>query len=684
MTAPYRPEIDGLRAIAVCAVVAYHAGLSPAHKPLSGGFLGVDIFFVISGYLITSIILRALANGSFTFAHFYERRARRILPALFVVIAATIPFAAFYMTSGPLKDYARSAISAVLFSSNFRFWLEDGYFAEINAVKPLLHTWSLAVEEQFYLLFPVLLWGLVRHTAASTRAVVMTGLITASFAWAVFASDFYPQAAFYLLPARGWELLAGAMLAKFELDRGRHIRRRWLDRVMVPAGLAMIAYALFVFDDHISHPSYATLVPVAGTMIVLWFARPGEFVTDLLSSRPAVTLGLISYSLYLWHFPIFAFANMASLEPQTYFDRLWQIALALVLAAVTYRYIEKPARNAAVVPLGRLAPATAGVAALLVAIQWSIIAHDGLPHRFGDASKMIAEATSRSLRQNGRQCSRQPIAGRCRFSSDPPSAITLINIGDSHAMNLGPGLLNLAKARGWNYEDIATGGCPYIVGGMLERPGARRSMCQKHVAEAQAMLLSLPPSLLVISGRFPRYLSGRPFDNQEGGVESGDTDLGMVADPARANGRSLRQLIEDSILDLLNAGHSVVLVYPFPEAGWHIPRRVVSALRRSLLTRGEQSVAELDITTSSAVYRDRTRQIREIFDGLGDRQRLHRVVSEDLFCSRQTGRCRTLDAGGLFYADSNHLAPRAARLVVEKIGLALPKTIEPASSPAAR
>jgi peptidoglycan/LPS O-acetylase OafA/YrhL len=331
----YRPEIDGLRALAVLPVILFHAGLSL----FSGGFIGVDVFFVISGYLIASLILEELEQGQFSLRRFYMRRARRILPALMALILATIPFAYLWLLPWQYEDYAQSLLAVMGFVSNILFWRESGYFAADSLEKPLLHTWSLAVEEQFYLAIPillVLLWRVRRH-----RLVAIT-MVAACFSLALcdYASRAMPAANFYLIPTRAWELLVGVLCAVWQRFNGR------LENSAASLlGLAMIAYAVFAFDDQMRLPSVYTLVPVLGAALVLLFAHGSARGAQILSWRPLVGLGLISYSVYLWHHPLIAFARIrgaAGMEAQT-IGML--IGLSLALGALSWRFIEQPFRN---------------------------------------------------------------------------------------------------------------------------------------------------------------------------------------------------------------------------------------------------------------------------------------------------------------------------------------------------
>ena len=333
----HRREIDGLRAVAVLPVILFHAGF----QMFSGGFVGVDIFFVISGYLITSILIEELAAGKLSILRFYERRARRILPALFTVMAACIPFAWFMMLPNRFKDFSESLIAVVFFGSNILFWRESGYFEPAVDLKPLLHTWSLAVEEQFYLLFPLLLLVLWRFGRTTSVGVIVTiavvSLLISEVGWR------YAQTAnFYLAPSRAWELLAGSICAFVLTGRAQRT-----SNLLSLVGLALILGSVFVYDERTPFPSLYALAPVGGTVLIVLFAGNGTWVARLLSTPILVGIGLISYSAYLWHQPIFAFARIGGVDPG---DGLVMGGLALAsfgLAWVTWAFVEQPFRNRA-------------------------------------------------------------------------------------------------------------------------------------------------------------------------------------------------------------------------------------------------------------------------------------------------------------------------------------------------
>ena len=335
----YRPEIDGLRAVAVVPVILYHAGFAP----FSGGYVGVDVFFVISGYLITSLIVQDLAAGRFSLARFYDRRARRILPALFVVLAATMPAAWAWYTPEMMQGYARALVSVLLFASNFQFWSEAGYFDISAELKPLLHTWSLAVEEQFYLIFPLLML-MARQWSRRRLGWLFATMALASLLLAQWSQARFPAFAFYLLPSRGWELLVGALAALW-LARAPGPIHRGAAEVAGLAGLAMILAPVFLYSRATPFPGITAAVPALGSLLVILFAGHNTLAGRLLSLRGFVGIGLISYSAYLWHQPIYAFKTYLKPEGIGFW---WLVALTLLvlpLAWFSWRFVERPFRQ---------------------------------------------------------------------------------------------------------------------------------------------------------------------------------------------------------------------------------------------------------------------------------------------------------------------------------------------------
>lgn len=342
----YRPEIDGLRAIAVLSVLVYHLNLSIFDaKLLQGGFLGVDVFFVISGFLIFGLIrLEFDHTGRFSVLGFYERRARRLLPALFVVIAATFAVSGYFLVPSGIEQLATSAMASIVFASNI-YWLAESqtYGAASGLLQPLLHTWSLAVEEQFYIVFPLLYVVFLRFLPKAI-GVLAGAAIFGGLLGAIWFTENYPNFSFYMIFTRIWELLAGALLGHALVkkpDLGHDFRLAWL---MPKLGLLAIIVSLFTVHLSWNHPGLGTIGVVAGTVAIIWFARAGEPVTRLLSSRPMTAIGLISYSLYLWHYPIFAYGRLHALLEPGWRDYSAWIALTFLFAFLSYRFIERPFR----------------------------------------------------------------------------------------------------------------------------------------------------------------------------------------------------------------------------------------------------------------------------------------------------------------------------------------------------
>jgi peptidoglycan/LPS O-acetylase OafA/YrhL len=377
----YRAEIDGLRAIAVLPVILFHGGI----QTFSGGYVGVDVFFVISGYLITTIILDEKRANTFSLFKFYERRARRILPALYLVMLVSLPVSWALMLPDDFENFGQSLVATVFFGNNILLWLTSGYFALANEFKPLMHTWSLAIEEQYYLLFPILLL-LTWRWRWSVIVIFFIFLTLASLAIALWGTKYaeFTSAAFYLLPARGWELLCGVLVA-FYLDRIRETGAADRDHPLIRQigglmGLSLILFSVFSFDKLTPNPSLRTLLPVAGAAFVIIFATQETVVGRLLSGKLLVAIGLISYSTYLWHQPVIAFIRLNALEEPSTLQVCEGLLLAVILAYLTWRFVEKPFRCKVTIATAHVATLSVCVGLLLALSGWIIHANSGFKH----------------------------------------------------------------------------------------------------------------------------------------------------------------------------------------------------------------------------------------------------------------------------------------------------------------
>jgi len=379
----YRPEIDGLRAVAVLGVVLYHIGLG-----FPGGYVGVDVFFVISGYLITGIIAEDLRNGTFSMCDFWVRRIRRILPAVTVMVLVSLGLGYWILEPQQFVALSKSAMAQSLMGANVFFWMDSGYFAEVSEMKPLLHTWSLAVEEQFYVIFPLLLFFLSKRLRKYTLPILLV-MGVGSLLLSCWALIYKPGANFFLLPTRAWELLAGSCLALMvqqkEWSRGVSEIVAWL-------GLGLIAVSMFFYTAKTPFPGWNAMAPVAGSVLFIWANRSGPTLAGkLLSLRPVVFIGLISYSLYLWHWTLLVYAKHIIIDIHLSW-KLGILVASLIVSIISWQWVEKPFRKKGVLSKRKFAFGFAALSTVgLLVLSMLVLKMDGLPDRFDDDFDLLRE-----------------------------------------------------------------------------------------------------------------------------------------------------------------------------------------------------------------------------------------------------------------------------------------------------
>jgi peptidoglycan/LPS O-acetylase OafA/YrhL len=644
---PYRPEIDGLRTVAVLPVILFHAGF----PVFSGGFVGVDVFFVISGYLITTIILREVAAGDFSVLRFYERRARRILPALFVVVLACAPFAWFWMQPLQMRDFGRSVLTLAVYGSNIQFWRESGYFSGSSALKPLLHTWSLSVEIQAYILFPLLLMAL-RKTGRRGVALTLAGLTVLSLCLAEWGSVNERYANFYLLPSRVWELTAGGLVGLVRLNRGPV--QGGLAGAAAIAGLAAIFWAVVCLDAATPFPSLWTLFPVGGAALVILFAGPETGAGRFLSLRPMVGIGLISYALYLWHQPVFAFARLRLfVEPTA--PVMAGLALAtLPLAWATWKLIETPARQ--LQGRARKSWRQAGLACTLAMLAGGWVAHatDGLPGRLDPRVLGLIPYTRQGL-YVPKSCVPQPGTGvddptfRCVLHPELAGRVAVW--GDSHALAMLRALTQGLATSGQGTVNLAKDGCR-----PAEGLSDHRASCIRHYQAAMAWLETAEsPRVVIMIGRWSKSLGGG-FDNGEGGREPG-----MPGGPAPDRADLVEARMRESVARLRAAGHLVVLLGNIPEQGWDVP---VAILHREWFG----SALPDPLSVSAARVAERNRRTRDILADLARDPGVIWIEAAPVFCNTDVeARCIAERNGLPLYLDDDHLNLGGATLVAREI-----------------
>lgn len=438
----YRPELDGLRALAVLGVLLYHFGFG-----VTGGYVGVDVFFVLSGFLITSIIRADVAAGTFTYLGFWERRVRRLLPALTVVVLCTLVVGSIVLLPDDFRELGQSAVAQSLFAANVYFWRESGYFAGPSELKPLLHTWSLAVEEQFYLLMPLFLLAIASWTRRSMA--IITGLIAAlSLGWCIYETNHYPTSAFFLVPSRAWELLLGSLLSMVGNERAPG---RAVADVTSTLGLGGILASMLYFGPATPFPGVAALLPCLGTAAIIWAnGEQRTLVGRWLSLPPIVFVGLISYSLYLWHWPIAAFVNYLEPVVQAWWIPFASVCASFLVAVLSWRFVEQPFRRRQLCATRRpLFAFAACVVAGTVAIGFAIHRLDGVPRRFPDEVLRFADGRRdgnphRSLHHDLSLQRLTKGLPRIGDQSDERAPVLAV-IGDSHGNALMPAFDELCR-----------------------------------------------------------------------------------------------------------------------------------------------------------------------------------------------------------------------------------------------
>lgn len=520
----YRPDIDGLRAVAVLGVILFHAGL-----PLHGGFVGVDVFFVISGYLITKIILRETKEKTFSLSNFWIRRIRRILPAATVVTLTTLCAGYLILEPTSFSALGKSAIAQSAMLANVFFWRSSGYFSESSDLQPLLHTWSLSVEEQFYVVFPILLAFFLRRNRETLLVLALASLVSFSIsAWGVFS---HPSATFYLLPTRAWELAAGALLAIMEPK----FRIRGVSKELAAAsGLGAILISMVFFSEETSFPGTAALLPVGGTVLLIAAnCDAPTLIGRALSIKPAVAIGLASYSLYLWHWPVFVFCRHILVE-QSLISMIVGMALTGILSYFSWRFVEIPFRSSSRLRSPRIAFSFGALASsMVVAAGLLIWFTKGLPSRIDPDLRTIQE----DIVWAGREYTSDSAVG-VQIGVDretvmrPPDFVLW---GDSHGMAAAQLIDDIAKEQ--NLTGIAhlSSGHPPVTGLWMPTRGVEEK--EKATLLNQRRLDSIIQSgtkHVILISRWNVWIKGRlPSEiDEKNGVFKEDT---LVVDSASGN-----------------------------------------------------------------------------------------------------------------------------------------------------
>lgn len=644
----YRKEIDGLRALAILPVILYHAGFGW----ISGGYLGVDVFFVISGYLITNIIYKEIQLGEFSLWVFYERRIRRILPALYFVILVTFGLAWFWMLPDHFKNFSKSVMAINLFSSNIVFWKDTGYFTQGAELAPLLHTWSLAIEEQFYLLFPVLLI-LCRKLRRSYLIIIMLILIISSVLLSSWAAIHAPVANFYLLPTRGWELAIGSIIAlNFS---PLTLSNKLLKNALAFAGLFMICGAYLVFDQNSPTPSYMTLIPTVGAALILLYAQSSTIVGTALSHPILVWFGLISYSAYLWHWPIFVFGRIISVNEPSNFWFLFLGLISIFMAFLSWKFVEKPFRDKTKFKSKTIFGLAIISTLIIFAFGFFGYKYNGFPSRIDPQILKITRSPD-DLDSRLKGCEADagaPIEPRNSCIYGNASYPTVAVLGDSHANFITAQLSDAISHHNISLRNFSHSGCMPIKGIHFKD---KSTACAEHNQRVRAFVEDEPNlDMLVLSARWTFRLEHTRFDNKDGGIEYGEESNTLPNSPDE-----MGLLINSTVSDYLNMGKKIILVYPIPEVGWEVPFTLAKKLKID--------INDNSIITRHSVFTERNSRTYEQLDKIEFHPNILRIYPEHVFCNQQIkDKCIATLNGVPLYFDDDHLNIIGAKMLGEHI-----------------
>ncbi len=645
-TVAYRADIDGLRAVAVVAVLLFHAGI----PGFAGGFVGVDVFFVISGFLITSIIARQLERGQFTFAGFYVRRMRRIFPALFTTVLVTGIVAGFFFLPSDFRSLGASIAATAGFASNILFWAQADYFDAPAELKPLLHTWSLSIEEQFYLAFPGLLVLLWRMNPRDRRRIV-AGLAVASFLVGLVATRKEPQAAFYLLPSRAWELLTGSLLALSPtptlspaVSRGAG----WL-------GLCLIILAVAALDARTPFPGFAALLPTMGAALVIGAGGMDRLgASKLLGSLPFTTVGRLSFSLYLWHWPVLSLMRYALARELEASETLAALAASIVLAILSWRLVEEPFRHPRAQPEAAVLRKAAAFTACIFLTGVALYTTGGLPQRLPDRLLAYGEVEP-SAAQSRLHCAEWPgartdLTGVCLVGDLSAPSLGFAVIGDSHAEALIPAFALAATRNRQKGLVFVKHACRPMLGVVHIVDGKRNASCSTFVAkaireiQAQASIRDV-----VFAARWTRQALGTGYQQPN----SFYTDGLSKEVSFRENKLSLIRGL-DRVFDALS-DRRITVIGAVPENEFLTPMALAMA---KLFSRPPPR------TTADAFHR-RNAAVEDVFSQLARLHRFQFISPARRLCDGTT--CVAEIDGRPLYRDDDHLSAFGAEQLANVI-----------------
>ncbi|MBI3151201.1 MAG: acyltransferase [Chloroflexi bacterium] len=646
MKLTYRADIDGVRAIAVLAVLFYHADI----KSFSGGYVGVDIFFVISGYLITTIILRELDDNEFSLARFYERRIRRIFPALFTILTATLLVSSIFFSANEFQEFGKSLVATTFFSSNILFWTQSGYFEGPSELKPLLHTWSLAVEEQYYIFFPLLLAFLARYLRPRL-AFVLTGIAFASFALNLYGINHDPSGAFYLVHMRVWELLIGSILATKIISTKIN---PFIYNLLGGIGLGMLIAPIFLYTTDTPFPGMAATLPTLGTALVIYSGDENKTVVGrILSFWPLVFIGQISYSLYLLHWPFIVFAKYYAILELKPIEIAIILFAILILSTLSWRFIETPFRQRTFLKRRSIFQFATITMLLIMSIGSIIYLKGGLPNRFSSRQAAITQNTDVQWKNWGK-CDLDPDSlpsplELCAIGANTSKPVFLL-WGDSHARALATSVHISASQANKTGVVAYTSGCPPLLG--IDREG------QKPCGVFNTTIIDYirdHPNLetIILASRWALSAEGTRYKNEEGkSLILVNAAIGPTETDTNA---ALFELgLNQTVNTLLAMGRRVVIITQVPEIGYDVP----SAF--SIAQRTGRDLNKI-ISPSFNDYLDRNRIVTVAIVSVATNNNVEIVEPSKALCTEEI--CLVVSGEQPLYRDDDHLSTFGAQYI---------------------
>ncbi|MFZ9786482.1 MAG: acyltransferase family protein [Ilumatobacteraceae bacterium] len=658
----YRPEVDGLRAVAIVPVLLFHAGLSA----FAGGFFGVDVFFVISGYLITAQLASSDKSGFALLGNFYHRRIRRLFPAIAIVSAVTAVIAYLIMTPSQLRPLFSSFTSTQVFLQNIYLWQNSGYWDQSLETSPLMHTWSLAVEEQFYLIFPLLFVAKSMRNAKSVLVGVAITIFVLSFLGALTRFGTSSAGAFFLLPYRAWELMAGAIVALYSVNDKRFFKTKpYFSRLISNFGMTIIIIAIILGDESTRHPGLLTLLPVVGTALLIGFGREPSLTSRLLNNKLLVAIGKLSYGLYLWHFPILALWRIDKGTELDGVETTAAMVLTFVCSYLMWKFAETPFRDRVRTRNKYVAiVATTGFVAL---VSIGLVGQNTVFGKKSNSELALLEAQAKIPTELDNWIEidfESPISGGSIGVTERKSPMgDVVLLGDSHAGALKDSLS--AELERLNLSGVAfiRAGCPPVSNVIMDPP--EKFNCTDFNQIIDIVLKDTFVTDVILLSRWTFYAEGTRYTNYKGYREDGyevkfsAPDRKFTSDEERIT--YLGDQIKLTIDRLESTGKRVHLIYPLPELGWD----PISYAKR-FIDQGLSWHQKLDIPYGD--HLERSRRAVEQLDRAAS-PTTFKLDPADIFCNRQiTNWCVASLDNTLFYGDNDHLNENGNRLLASFVG----------------